>query len=83
MNIQRKRRWAFPVPLHLSPDDHSAEAAELRLHLYQSAFHRSGGRGFMLAQGTGSKRKHPRRGWGVPFSRVGALFLTQKYGERA
>lgn len=82
MNTQHKKRWALPVPMHLSQDDHSAEAAELRLHLYQSAFHRSGGRGFRFANGTGSKRRHPRMGWGKQFNRVEALFLAQKYGER-
>ncbi len=76
------RRWAFPIPLHLATDDHSAEAAELRLHLYQYAFGVRRGAGFRLAKGTGSKRKRPRKGWGREFSRVEALFLAQKYGER-
>lgn len=77
------RRWALEVPLHLKEDDGSAEAAELRLHVYQHNFHRSGGRGFRAPRGTGSKRKHPRMGWGPLFSRAGSLFLQAKYGARA
>lgn len=77
-----KRRWALPIPMHLAVDDNSAEASELRLHLYQHAFSVRRGQGFRLAKGTGSKRKKPRNGWGKTFNRPEALFLNQKYGER-
>lgn len=77
------RRWALEVPLHLKADDYSAEACELRLHLYQYTFHRTGGRGFRPPRGTGSKRKNPRMGWGPLFSRPGSLFITARHGERA
>lgn len=80
--MSMKRRWAFPVPLHLSQEDHSADAAELRLHLYQYAFAAVKGQGFRLPRGTNSKRKHPRMGHGPLFSRPAALFLNAKYGER-
>lgn len=59
-----KRRWALEVPLHLAPDDYSKDAADLRFHLFSWAFHYTGGKGFRHPKGTGSKRKHPRRGWG-------------------
>lgn len=78
-----KRGWGMLVPLHLDADDYSAEACELRLHLYQSAFARRQGRGFRLARGTGSKRKNPRMGHGPLFSRPASLFIQAKYGERS
>lgn len=75
------RRWALPVPLHLQ-NDFSAEADELRLHLYQHNFHATQGRGFHLAKGTGSKRKHPRNGWGRTFHRAESLAINARYGAR-
>ena len=82
MKLQNKRRWAFPVPLHLSNDDYSAEACELRLHLYQSAFHRTQGRGFRLGKTTGSKRKNPRRGWASEATRIATIAVIAMHGER-
>jgi len=77
-----KKRWSVPVPLHLKADDYSPDACEMRAHLYQHAFHATGGRGFMLPRGTGSKRKRPRRGWPIQATRVMGLLVTARYGER-
>ena len=72
----------MPVPLGLKNDDWSPEACELRLHHYQSLFHRTGGRGFRVAPGTSPKRKKPRRGWGEEPSRIETLVVISRYGER-
>lgn len=76
------RRWALEVPLHLAADDNSKDACELRLHLYQYNFHRTGGKGFRHPKGTGSKRKNPRRGWGVYDAATGrpnTLLMMARY----
>ena len=75
-------KWALEVPMHMNPDDHSPEADEIRLHLFQQFFQRARGRGFRLPKGTGSKRKHPRRGWGPQFNRMDAIAINVKHGER-
>lgn len=75
-------KWALEVPLHMNPDDHSPEADELRVHLYQQFLVRSRGRGFRIKAGQSPKRKNPRRGWGTSFNRIDALALNAKHGER-
>jgi len=77
-----KRGWGMLVPLGLAQDDYPAEACELRVHLYQSAFTRAKGKGFRLARTTGSKRKNPRRGWGPEATRIATLAVWARYGER-
>lgn len=74
------RRYAIDVPLHLAQDDYSKDACDLRYHLYASAFSRTGGAGFMLPRGTGSKRKRPRRGWAPQASRAFTLLVQARYG---
>lgn len=75
------RRYALDIPLHLSPNDMSKDACDLRYHLYASAFQRTGGRGFMLQKGTGSKRKHPRRGWVETPSRAFTMLLISRHAQ--
>lgn len=75
------RRWALEVPLHLAQDDYSKDACDLRYHLYASAFSRTGGKGFMVPKGTGSKRKNPRRGWGVQPSRAYTMLVMSRHAQ--
>lgn len=76
------RKWALEVPMHMNPDDHSPEADEIRTHLYMQFFQRTGGKGFRIPAFTSPKRKRPRRGRKLGFSRMEALFLNAKHGER-
>lgn len=75
-------KWALEVPMHMNPDDHSPEADEIRVHLHQQFFQRSGGRGFRIPPGTSPKRKHPRHGRAIGFNRMIAIALNAKYGAR-
>ena len=78
-----KRGWAMLIPLGLAQDDYSAEACELRVHLYQSAFTRAKGKGFRLGRTTRSKRKNPRRGWATEATRIATMVVIAQHGERA
>jgi hypothetical protein len=75
-------KWALEVPMHMNPDDHSAEADEIRFHLYQQFFQRTGGKGFRMLPGSSSKRKHPRRGRPPGFNRMVAIRINALHGER-
>ena len=75
------KRYAIDVPLHLAQDDYSKDACELRYHVYASAFHRAGGKGFMLPNGSGSKRKNPRRGWGIQSSRAYTILMMARHAQ--
>jgi len=75
-------KWVPDLPMHIPHDDYSAEACEMRLHLYQAMFARSRGRGFRLAPGTSPKRWNPRRGHKPSVTRINTLYLIARYGER-
>ncbi len=70
-------KWALEVPMHMNPDDHSPEADEIRLHLYEQFLQRSRGRGFSIAPSS----KHSK-GRKPEFNRIIAIALNAKYGER-
>lgn len=75
-------KWALEVPMHMNPDDHSPEADEIRFHLYQQFFQRTGGKGFRMLSGSSSKRRKPRRGQAPGFNRMVAIRLNALHGER-
>lgn len=75
-------KWLPDLPLHLKQDDMSADAGELRFHLYQAMVMRTGGRGFRTMPGTSPKRKHPRRGRRPGFNRMESILIHVRYGER-
>lgn len=76
-------KWVPDLPMHIPQDDMSAEACEMRLHLYQAMFSRSRGRGFRVTPGTSPKRKRPRRGRGPVVTRIDTLYLIARHGARA
>jgi hypothetical protein len=75
-------KWALPIPMHLDPNDRSAEADEIRFHLYQQFFQRTGGKGFRTTPGQSPKRKKPRRGRIYGFNRMSSIAINAKYGDR-
>lgn len=76
------KKWALEVPMHMNPDDHSPEADEIRVHLYQQFFERRGGKGFRIEPFHSPKRKKPRRGRIPGFNRMIGLAINATYGER-
>jgi hypothetical protein len=75
-------KWALEVPMHMNPDDHSPEADEIRLHLFQQFLARTGGKGFRVVPGTSPKRKNPRHGRVYGFNRIESIYLNAKHGAR-